>query len=166
MKKLLVVLALSSGLLFSVFAGAKDLKIAIVNFQKILAGSPKVQAQRAALEKKFGADQAKLKKEQGDLKAMMDKLHRDGMVMKAGDKKTLQDKANKLQASYFQDVQQFQQQSMKAQQDAMQQLIEDLRGIVAKIAKKEHYDLVLPTDVVAYSSDDLDITTEVAGAFK
>ncbi|MBU0455352.1 MAG: OmpH family outer membrane protein [Pseudomonadota bacterium] len=157
-------LALVLGLAFtsSVFA----VNIGVVDFQKILSTSPKVAASSAQLQKQFKPQQEKLVAQQKKLDALMAQLKRNDSVMKAGDKKALQDQISAQRASLMKDSQAFQQSLFKEQQGAMQNIMKQLTDVVQQVAKKNNLDIVVARNSVAFFNKNLDYTSQVQAAFK
>lgn len=148
-------------------AATGSIKIGVVDAQKVLADSSQAAAARAALEKQFKPQQDKINAEQTQLQADMDKLNKNGAVMRATDKQKLQTQITTERNQLANDQQQLQQSLMNAQYQAMQDLINQLRSVIGQVAKKDNLNVVLPANGVAYAdSTVMDITADVETAFK
>jgi len=74
-------IALCSGLLMYSTGAVAELKIGVVNAEKILEQAPQVESARNRLEKEFAPRDKQLVAAQKDIKGLEDKLARDGEVM-------------------------------------------------------------------------------------
>jgi outer membrane protein len=164
MKKLSLILIAFVGISFAIAGYAAKDEHGIVDLQLVMQKAPMVAKAKDALQQQFAPDQKKLAAQQKQIKDLMDKLHRDDSIMKAADKKKLQDQASTLQQAYMKDAQAYQQKIMKAQQDTMQQVIGKIGDVVATIAKKKQLSVVLPKSAVLYADQDLYITDDVIAA--
>ena len=72
-----------------------EIKIGVVNFQKLLEDAPQTKAAMQTLENEFGPRRRELLTMQNDLKAKDEKLQKEGAVMAEADRakaeKTLRD---------------------------------------------------------------------------
>jgi outer membrane protein len=166
MKKILL-LVLSIGLLlgFSV-ARADNLKVGVLDVQKVMQKSPQVSVMQAKLKKQFAPQEKKITAAQKQLKADFDKYNKDQAVMKDADKKALQKKILAEQSKLRNLQTQFQQQLIAAQRTAMQSILKDIEGAVEDVAKDQKLDLVLTKASVAYNNPDLDVTDQVIKKLK
>jgi outer membrane protein len=137
-----------------------EIKIGVVNFQKLLEDAPQTKAAMQTLETEFGPRRRELMTMQNDLKAKDDKLQKEGAVMSEGDRanaeKTLRDQQREFQrkAGEFQD-------------DASTRKNEEIgkvqRYLVQEIqtyANAQGFDLVLGQGVF-FAKPALDVTAQV-----
>lgn len=137
-----------------------EVKMGVVNFQKLLEEAPQTKTAMAALENEFAPRRRELLTMQNDLKARDDKLQKEGAVMAEADRqkseKVLRDQQREFQrkASEFQD-------------DASTRRNEEIgkvqRYLVTEIqayATTQGFDLVLG-DGVFYTKQNFDITAAV-----
>ena len=147
------------GLVMSSQASA-EIKIGVVNFQKLLEEAPQTKTAMQALENEFAPRRRELLTLQNDLKARDEKLQKEGAVMAEADRakseKTLRDQQREFQrkAGEFQD-------------DASTRRNEEIgkvqRYLVTEIqayGNAQGYDLVLG-DGVFYAKPPLDVTSNV-----
>jgi outer membrane protein len=147
------------GLMVSSQASA-EIKMGVVNFQKLLEEAPQTKTAMQALEAEFAPRRRELLTMQNDLKAKDEKLQKEGAVMSEADRtkaeKTLRDQQREFsrKAGEFQD-------------DASTRRNEDIgkvqRYLVTEIqgyANAQGYDLVLG-DGVFFAKGPLDITANV-----
>ena len=147
------------GLAMSSQASA-EIKIGVVNFQKLLEEAPQTKTAMQALENEFAPRRRELLTLQNDLKARDEKLQKEGAVMAEADRakaeKTLRDQQREFQrkAGEFQD-------------DASTRRNEEIgkvqRYLVTEIqayGNAQGYDMVLG-DGVFYAKPPLDVTSNV-----
>jgi outer membrane protein len=147
------------GLMLSGPASA-EIKMGVVNFQKLLEDAPQTKTAMQALENEFAPRRRELLTMQNDLKARDDKLQKEGAVMSEADRakaeKTLRDQQREFQrkAGEFQD-------------DASTRRNEEIgkvqRYLVSEIqvyANAQGYDLVLGEGVF-FAKGPLDITANI-----
>jgi outer membrane protein len=147
------------GLMISGPASA-EIKMGVVNFQKLLEDAPQTKTAMQALENEFAPRRRELLTMQNDLKARDDKLQKEGAVMAEADRakaeKTLRDQQREFQrkAGEFQD-------------DASTRRNEEIgkvqRYLVSEIqvyGNAQGFDLVLGEGVF-FAKGPLDITANV-----
>lgn len=167
MKKLLKVLvALPLVLLMNTgFAAATtDMKIGVIDIQKVVQTAPQTKAITSRLSSKFDARKKEIETAQKSIEDGDAKLKRDGSVMSDSDRQALQDKlANQKRELMFKQ-QTYQEDVVRAQNEEMQKLLDSVRGVVDTIAEKEKYDIVLQKESLPYVDSKLDITDQVIAA--
>ena len=146
-------------------AATDTIKVAVVNVQQVLQQSPRVTALSKKLEDKFKNRQTKLNKEQKSLQDELDKFKKESPTMSKKKRETTEKKITADRSALVKQVVSYQQDLQKEQNKVMQGILEDLNGIVSKIAKKQKYNLVLDSQAVVYSANGNDITKEVASQF-
>ena len=102
-------LALALCGLFAAGQASAEIKIGVVNFEKLLEEAPQTKAAMQSLDNEFGPRRRELMTLQNDLKAKDEKLQKEGAVMSEADRanaeKTLRDQQREFQrkAGEFQD---------------------------------------------------------------
>ncbi len=139
--------------------------IAVVNVQQVLQQSPKIADINKKLQEQFKARQQKLLAQQKSLQDAMDKFKQESPTMAQKDKDAMQKKIADDQAALVKQVTAFQQDLNKEQNKQMQGVLGQLNGIIAELAKKNSYPLVLDSQAVIYAKDSSDITKQVAKEF-
>jgi outer membrane protein len=165
MKKLLIALGLLGGLSLALNASA-DIKIGVLDLQAVLQQSPQVQSADVKFRKEFGPREQRLKAQADALQTEVDQLNRNAAVMSAAEQGKAKDKIAKDQDSLQQAQAQFQQDVQTAQGKAMQQILTQIKSVVATLAQQKAYDLVLQKSSVVYSKDEYDITSQVVKQLK
>jgi outer membrane protein len=166
MKKLLglIVAGFFLATVSTVFAA--DSKVGVVDVQKVLQGYSKVAQMETKLKNQFGPEQQKMQATSKEISDEIAKFNRDSSVMKQADKKAAQDKIVKQQNDFRNQQVDFQKKFFMARDEAMQALLNDVKAAVAKVAAKEHFNLVLAKANVAYNDAGLDITDKVSKELK
>jgi len=142
-----------------------QIKVAIVNVQQVLQQSPRVAELSKKLETQFKTRQSKIGDEQKSLQDQLDKLKKESPTMSQKDREVTQKKIASERAELVKQVVAYQQDLQKEQNKIMQNILNNLNGIVSGIAKNESYALVLDSQAVIYASDGNDITKTVADEF-
>jgi outer membrane protein len=137
-------------------ASSAELKIGVVNIQKLAQESPQGKAAREALAAEFEPQQKELQTRLNALKAREEKLNKDAATMtevqKAQQEKDLQNAAREwqLQSASFQEA------VNDAQQEANGRIGRILDDEVKAFARANGYDLILPEAL--YAAPAMDVT--------
>lgn len=143
-------------------AGAEQkLKIGVLDVPQILQHSSQMERQAAKLKKQFKPRSDKMTAIQKTIADNEAKLKRDATIMSQAEVKKLRDKVvtqrkdlRRMEEDYYQDAQ-------NAQKEVMNAMMVKINNIVQKIAKNEHYDLILQRGSIAFASERVDITKQV-----
>jgi outer membrane protein len=147
------------GLLLSGQASA-EIKMGVVNFQKLLEEAPQTKTAMQALETEFAPRRRELMTMQNDLKAREEKLQKEGALMSEADRA-------KAEKSFRDEQREFSRKAGEFQDDGSTRRNEEIgkvqRYLVTEIqgyANAQGYDLVLG-DGVFFAKGPLDITAQV-----
>lgn len=167
MKKMLLVLVavLSLSLVFIPSAFA-DTKIGVINLQDLLQKLPEMKQVGDSLKKQFGDREKQVVTAQESFKKDAGDFQRNNAVMSASDKQAAEQKLAKEEQDLQQMQASFQRDYMDAQNKAINQLLQDIKSVVQKVAVKDNYNLVLISASVAYADKSTDITDEVLNAWQ
>jgi outer membrane protein len=156
-KKLLVAfcgLVLSSGLT------AAELKVGVVQLQKIVGESSQSQKAQADLKRDFQPRETKLVNEQKELKKLEEKLEKDAAVMNDAEKRKTEKELIERGREFKRGMDEMRQDySMRANQE-MAKIQKAVQEAITAVAKEQNFDLVL-VEGVAYARETLDITPQV-----
>tara|TARA_B100002051_G_C16661337_1_gene599281 strand:+ start:769 stop:1254 length:486 start_codon:yes stop_codon:yes gene_type:complete len=156
---------LSLALCFSCF-NIYAFKLATVDMDTVLKTSPKAASLKADLEKQFGERNKQIAAQAKALQDEFQNYDKNKAILSADKldkmKKDIQVKGAALQQS----KQQFQQDLSARQMQISNQMIDGIKNKIASIAKKDGFDLVLPSAIVLYSGDVSDITPQVVKSLK
>jgi len=158
-RKLLVV---SSALtMFMAVSAHAEMKIAVVNFQRLGDESPQAKAASQILQNEFAPRQRDLQQKEKDLQAKQDKLQRDGATMTEAERNNLQKDLTKGERDLKSQGEAFTEEVNSRRNEELGKLQNQLVQDVQTFAKSGGYDLVLPTSVALFVKDPYDITNQV-----
>jgi outer membrane protein len=142
-----------------------EIKIGVVDFQKLMGESPQVKSAMQALQNEFGTRQRELVNMQNDLKSRSEKLDKEGAIMAEADRakteKTLRDEQREFsrKGGEFQDD--ISTRKNEELGKVQRYLLEEIRAY----ASAQGFDLVLGEGVF-YTKPQLDITAQVLEVLK
>ena len=166
MNKILVSLTLSGLFGLATHAFAQDMKVGVVDLQKIVQTSAQMQAIQKRLETDFRPRRDALVAEEKTLREKMDAFKRDAVVMNTTTKKDKERELVALQQKFERAGQQYQQELNTAHNQSMEDFYTKVRASIASVAKKEKYDLVLQKDAAPFAAEKLDVTKLVISDIK
>lgn len=156
-----IVLAFTSG---SFSAHADDIKIGVVDTERVLAESaPAVRALKK-IEKEFLPRDQEIKKMASQAKALQDQLERDGKNMSEADRRNQERDLAVLNREYQRAQRQMREDLSLRQNDEVATLQLSASKAIQTIAEAEKYDLILPLRDLVYRSQRMDITEKVIKA--
>jgi outer membrane protein len=159
MSKLSVVLA---ALLMSAAAQAQELKIGLVNIERVLKEANVAKAAGAKLDAEVARREKELADMAAKLKANADKLEKDGPTLSDADK-------NRRQRELVEQEREFQRKRREVQEDLTLRKNEELAAlqerasrVIKQIYETEKYDLIIQDAI--FWSPRIDITKKVIDA--
>ncbi len=136
-------------------------KIAVVNFQEVMAKIPQTAAVMQQLENEFKDEKALLTQLEKDIKYFQEKKKRDSSLMT---EKEIADLDQQI-ATKFQEYQvkgkEFQAKSQQRQNEETSKIIALVRQAIDIIAAKEKLDMVVEQKAVVFSKPEAAITDQV-----
>jgi outer membrane protein len=158
-------LLLLGAALAPVGAAQAQMKVGVVNVQKLLQDSPQAKASMQALQDEFAPRQRDIVQQQTTLKTRQDRLNRDGAVMAEAERRNVErevrdgerDLARK-QSEYVEDLNVRRNEELGKLQNSLLQEVQNF-------AKAQNFDLIVG-DGVLYAKDTLDITAQVLAALQ
>ena len=160
MKRFTTIILLTVGLVWGIAAQAKT-TIGTVNMQRIFTSSKEVKKINSSLEKKFSSRKKSLLAEQKALQADAKKLQKNQSILKQDDLEKQRTELTQRATQFREKQSKFQQDLYNAQNKAMRGFMKTLTQSVAKIARKDDIDVVLPSNNLLYAKSNLDLTNEV-----
>ena len=136
-------------------------KIAIVNYAKIESDSSVTKNITEQIQKKQDELQKEVQEIQADVQAKVEDLEKSASVLTA---KALEQKKSNLQKELLQTDEQLKAKAQKLENVKNKTLLdlnEQIKTIVAEIAKKQGYDFILSENSAVYFDDKYDITDDV-----
>lgn len=153
-----IAITLTSGFVVAI---ASDIKIGVVNTEKILRESlPAIQAQRK-IEQEFVPRDEDIKKMAVQAKTLQDKLEKDGIIMEETERRNLERNLANLSREYQRAQKQMREDLSVRQNEEYSVILERTNRAISKIAEIEKYDLILQLQDSVYRSQRIDITDQV-----
>ncbi len=147
------------GLMMSGTASA-EIKMGVVNFQKLLEEAPQTKTAMQALENEFAPRRRELLTIQNDLKAKDEKLQKEGAVMAEADRAKAEKSLRDQQREFSRKAGEFQDDASTRRNEEIgkvqRYLVQEIQGY----ANAQGYDLVLGEGVF-FAKGPLDITANV-----
>lgn len=154
----LIAITLTGGF---VVATASDIKIGVVNTEKILRESlPAIQAQKR-IEQEFVPRDEDIKKMAVQAKTLQDKLEKDSNTMEETERRSLERNLANLSREYQRAQKQMREDLSVRQNEEYSVILERTNQAISKIAEIEKYDLILQLQDSVYRSHRIDITDQV-----
>lgn len=143
-----------------------EVKIAVVDFQKLAVESPQGKAVQESMRAEFAPRQRTLAAQEQAVKAKEDKLQKDGATMsedqRARAEKELRDSARDFERAKSEAQDDFNARRNEALSRLQRTIIEEVRTY----GKAQNYDLILDQGGVIYNASATDITPAVLSALQ
>lgn len=151
-------------LLFPVLAQA-DIRIAIIDQERVLFGSNAAQAITAQLQQEFRDEEQQLRRIEQEIVSLRNRAETEGALMTSDELASIERQVNRL----LQERQNLVQQLQAVQQDRRVRFIQTyeapLTQILEGIVNARNIDLLISADEVLFANPDLDITEEALNQF-
>ncbi len=140
---------------------AADSKIGVIDMKKVLSSSTAGKKAQGIIEQKMKSLQSSFKKDENDLIALQKEIEKKSSAWSNSVK---QEKATAFQKkrrdlAVKQDNANVELKKLREQH--VNPILQKLESVVEKIAAKEGYAVILPRNVVLYSSDSVDISDTI-----
>jgi outer membrane protein len=140
-----------------------ELKVGVVDMQKIMEVSTEGKRAKGVFQKKVEKIQGEMKGKQDELTALKEELERQSAVLS---ELARQDKEKSYQyklRDYQRLVKDSQEELQREDRELSEKILKDLQGLIEGYGKKEGYDLILEKtqSAVLYGSTKLDITDPI-----
>lgn len=147
-------------------AMAKDFRVATVDLQQLFKEYPGTKKAQKKFNEMADDKKQKLTDEADEIRDIEKSLKDSSSVLSKKEMKAKQEEyATKAKA--FQDEEnQIQNDLAAKEQEMTKTLLDEIKGIVAKIAKNDGIDLVLDAEKTVYAKDAVDLTDEVLKSYK
>ncbi len=144
---------------------AADYKIGVVNAPRVLEMAPQAEAARKKLEKEFATRDRDLVAAQKSLKALEDRLQKDGAIMSEDERARVERDIVNKRRDLKRDTTEFQEDVNFRRNEEMAKIQNEIGQAIVALAKEQGFDMVLGTGVV-YASDKVDVTEAVIEKLK
>lgn len=145
-------------------AAAAGESIAVLNLRKVFAASEAGKKAQQEMEKKVKELQEKFNKEEEALAALQDEIEKKSSVWNEEKKQEKAIEFQKMRRDLRVKQEDANLELKRMEEQQLSPIRKELEQVIEKIAKDKGLDVILPSDVVMYSSDAVDITDEVTGA--
>lgn len=143
-------------------AASQELKIGVVNSDRILRDSTPARAAMQKLEGEFSKRDRELQDMGGRLKQLAERFEKDAPVMNETDRVRRQRELSELDREFQRKQREFREDFNQRRNEELQGLLERTNRIIRQIAEQEKYDLILQEAV--YFNPRIDITEKVLRA--
>jgi outer membrane protein len=137
-----------------------EVKMGVVNFQKLLEDAPQTKTAMQALENEFAPRRRELLTMQNDLKARDEKLQKEGAVMAEADRAKAEKSLRDQQREFSRKASEFQDDASTRRNEEIGKVQRYLVTEIQGYAAAQGFDLVLGEGVF-YAKAPLDITANV-----
>ncbi len=139
-----------------------QVKVGFVNISKVLDKAPQAESARERIEKEFAPRDRQLLEQQKEIRAMEDKLVKNGAVMSATERQRQESEIRSLKREIRRLQDEFREDLNLRRSQELSKLQRKVTEVIQELAKAESYDLVV-TDGVIYAGERVDITDKVIG---
>src|SRR3982074_477985 len=146
--------------LLAAHPASAEVKMGVVNFQKLLEDAPQTKTAMAALENEFAPRRRELLTLQNDLKARDEKLQKEGAVMAEADRAKAEKTLRDQQREFSRKAGEFQDDASTRRNEEIGKVQRYLVTEIQAYANAQGFDLVLG-DGVFFAKGPLDITAQV-----
>jgi len=162
---ILSLVLLSSGILAADTGAAQDLKIAVIDPNRVVEESPQYEEARQTLSAEVAEREADLVDQQESLDRLSEKLERDGALMSEEEMKRLQNDILTRKRRLRYAKAELQEDFALRQSELRTKLVKQVEEVVRQIAKEQDIDLIVSEGVV-YFSERVDISADVVERLK
>lgn len=146
--------------LLAAYPASAEVKMGVVNFQKLLEDAPQTKTAMQALENEFAPRRRELLTLQNDLKARDEKLQKEGAVMAEADRAKAEKTLRDQQREFSRKAGEFQDDASTRRNEEIGKVQRYLVTEIQAYANAQGFDLVLG-DGVFFAKGPLDITANI-----
>jgi outer membrane protein len=156
---------LSAGLIIvtSVFSVnvAAEMKLAVVDVDRAIAGSEDAQKLLRQLQEEFRTDEDTIKKIQTEAAELLQKMQKDNEVMSDSEKRRMQQEIESLNNDFVYQRQKLQKEVAARQSELFAGTEDKVRKAIEELVLENDYDMILPRGAALYVGDLYDVTRKV-----
>ncbi len=141
---------------------AQDMKVGVVNTERIFREATPYKAAQSKIEQEFSKRQKDLEAMATRVKSMADRLDKDAAVLSESDRNKRQRELVEADKDFQRTQREFKEDLNQRRNEEMANVIDRTNRVIKQIAETEKYDLVLQEAV--YISPRVDITDKVLKA--
>lgn len=158
-------IALVGGLMLGVQAFAADYKIGVVQAVRVLESAPQAEAAKKKLETEFAGRDKQLANDQKALKALEDRLAKDGAIMSETERVRLERDIISKRRDIKRSSDEFREDVNFRRNEEFGKIQRQIVEAIKQIADEQKFDLVLGEGVI-YASKTVDMTDQVIERLK
>lgn len=148
-------------------ADAQGIKIAVVNFGRLLDEAPQAQDSQRDLQEEFAPRQREIRSREDEFKGMEERLQQGEGFMGEEERRELERQARDLQRDLNRSKTEFAEDLSLRRNEELGKLQRMLIGEVQNFGRAQSYDIVMSEAVgVVYASTAVDITDQILNALK
>ncbi len=163
--KQLLLATLASLWLPSFSALSDDVRIAVIEPNRVVEESPQYEAAREALRSEVTDRESSLQQQQDKIDELNERLERDGPLMSEAEISRLQDDIRARTRRLRYAKAEWQEDFARRQTELRAKLVKQVEEVVKRVAEEQSVDIILSEGVI-YSSDRVDISSEVIDRLK
>ncbi|SFP75356.1 periplasmic chaperone for outer membrane proteins Skp [Nitrosomonas cryotolerans] len=163
-RKLLIACMVIVSISGSLDSDANEIKIGVVNTEKILRESAAAVRAQKSIEQEFLLRDEQIKKMANQAKILQDRLEEDSTAMAEAERRNLERDLANLSREYQRAQRQMREDLSVRQNDEYGLILERTNHAINSIAETERYDLILQLQDSVYRSQRIDITDKVIQA--
>ncbi len=148
----------------TIAAQAQEVKIGMVNPERILSEAAPAKAATARLKSEFSGREAQISKEGSALKAAIEKFQKDAPTMAETTRNTREKQLAAQEDDFQNKRRQFQEDLANRRNAELEKIQENSKRIIKQIAESGKYSVVLGAESVVYIQPQYDITDQVIKA--
>lgn len=162
MKSVLLVILLTFSL-----STIAEVKVGLVNIQKVIVSIKEGQSVDKTLKKSFNSKQKTIKKMEDDIREMQEKLQKQNKVLSEAAKANKMAEIQKKVMEARQQMSQFQKEIQQQEAELKKPILEKLKPIIDDISKENKVALTfeISTSPVVYAENKIDLTDKVIKAY-
>ncbi len=159
------VLIVAGAAMAPVGAAQAQMKLGVVNVQKLLQDSPQAKVSMQALQDEFAPRQRDIVQQQTTLKTRQDRLNRDGAVMAEAERRNVEREVREGERDLARKQSEYVEDLNVRRNEELGKLQNSLLQEVQSFAKAQNFDLIVG-DGVLFAKDTLDVTPQVLAALQ
>lgn len=156
----LVVVSLLASCAFAATASAQEMKIGVIDVQRLLGQSPQFAAARAKLEDEFAPRGRDIVARQTALEEKAAKLQKDAEVMGAEEREAAERELNNERRAIIRAQNEFREDSELREKEVLEPVQQEVLGEVRAFGEENGYDMILAQGFV-YVNPKADVTEAV-----
>jgi len=145
-------------------AMADNFKVGIVESKVLLEESSQAKAAQGRIEKEFKPRQESLAKRETQLKERIDTYERDKSILGEKDRLSQERDISRLQQEFQRLGQELTFDVQTKQRDELEKFQKIMEQAVAKVAKTQNINVVIPSHLAVYNNSTADVTKQVMKA--